>query len=415
MTATLPQGNTYTVEMAFPASATFGTSFILDHATRGKLDDATYTLGGDTWADITDRVTSVQISRGRSRQLDQFNAGVCTIVARNDDRELDPSNTAGTYFGGLLPRRPVRIKANSETLFAGYVDDINLGYDTADAGSATFMCVDAFSLLAQASLNAHTPSAQASDARVTAVLDRAEVDFPTARSIGTGSSTLGAFAVSEGTNALQYLQQVNRSEQGYLFAARDGVFTFRGRGSVLNVTPAITIYDASANGTPYYSDLAVQYGTELLYNRIDTQRSGGSVQTATDTASQDAYLTRTLAMLDLLVSTDNAAADIGTFLLGKFAEPELRVEFVTVVIRDATSAYSELMTLELGDVVSVVRNWSQGTPTSETTAVTVERIAHSITPERHIVTVGFGSVDNRAFLELDDATFGRLDNNLLSF
>jgi hypothetical protein len=45
----------------------------------------------------------------------------------------------------------------------------------------------------------------------------------------------------------------------------------------------------------------------------------------------------------------------------------------------------------------------------------VSGISHNITPGSHIVSYTFESTDGNQYLTFDDAIFGTLDNNLLSF
>jgi hypothetical protein len=47
--------------------------------------------------------------------------------------------------------------------------------------------------------------------------------------------------------------------------------------------------------------------------------------------------------------------------------------------------------------------------------VIVSGITHSITPGSHIIAYTFESTDGSGYLTLDDAIFGRLDENLLAF
>lgn len=392
MAKTLPNGISYKVEILFSG-------------------DAAYT-------DVTANVGSIDISRGRSTELDTFQAGSASVVLINNDREFDPLNTSGTYYGKVVPRIPVKITAGSTQIFTGYIYDWDFDYSFPSGGkdvsAAQVSCIDAFSILGEQTLTAFTPTSQASGARVTAVLDRSEVAFPSAlRSISTGSSTLGEQLVAEGTNVLDYLQQVAASEQGFLFVAGDGKVTFLGRNDVVSTTTAMTFAD-DGTGTKY-QEFSVAYGSELLYNRVVTTRSAGSSYTATDSASIAKYLTKTLTLGDLLVSTDAQAKDIGTNLLAKYNEPELRFAEVSTLIESTASAYTNVVALEIGKVVSVKKTYKTGAPASVTKSCIVEGISHRITPTSHTVNVQLGTADNRAFLRLDNAVFGRLNNNLLGW
>lgn len=72
-----------------------------------------------SWTDISSYVTSVRTTRGRSSEFEQFPAGTCTVVLKDETRRFDPLNTAGPYFGQLLPNVPIRVLAVGATgLFA---------------------------------------------------------------------------------------------------------------------------------------------------------------------------------------------------------------------------------------------------------------------------------------------------------
>jgi hypothetical protein len=233
------------VLVGFETTAGFGNPFQLDNATYGKLN--TGTLGGIQFVDLTTMIQSIGITRGRNRELEQFNAGTASVRFRDPNRILDPLNASSPYYPFVGPRNPIEVYADGIEIFCGLVVDWNLDYGiSANANFVTARCSDAFTVFANQAMNAWTPSEQASGARVNAVLDRPEVVYQGPRSIDTGSSTLGAYAITAGTNVLQYLQNVADSEQGYLFMAGDGTLNFKGRGTALNPTPTIQFTD---NGT----------------------------------------------------------------------------------------------------------------------------------------------------------------------
>lgn len=417
MSSILPNGITYTVEIAFPASASFGNAFVLDDPVKGVLNNATYTLGGNVWADVTADVISVSTNRGRNRELDNFNAGTATIELRNNERQYDVTNTAGLYYGGILPRLPIRVTVESTVIFNGYVEDYDYGYDYPgrqfDFSTISIKAVDGFSILASTYLAEYTNTPQATGARVTTVLDRPEVAYPFGRDISIGSSQLGADTVAEATVALDYLNQVATAEQGYLFCAGDGTLTFKGRNDVVSIAPTMAFSDDGSGVA--YSGFAVQYGTELLYNRVVTSRVGGTTYTTTSPSSQAQYLTIGLVYDNLLVSTDEQAQNLGDYLLSKYSEPEFRFSSLEINLNSPTNDDLEPLELELADTVTVTKNWLTGAPTQITKTCTVEGVEHRIDLTGHRMTVRLGSVDNRVFLRLDNPTFGTLDNNLLGF
>jgi hypothetical protein len=126
------------------------------------FDDGPY-VASPTWTDVTSYVRSTDITRGRSSDDQEFGSANANIVLDNRSGIFNPMNTTGTYYGKLLPRRQIRVRAtNAATtydVFRGYVQGwpvslTNAGYDSV----VTLSCFDALGLLAQST----TPSNWAS-------------------------------------------------------------------------------------------------------------------------------------------------------------------------------------------------------------------------------------------------------------
>jgi hypothetical protein len=404
------------VLVGFQSTTGFGTPFLLDDAYWGVLDTADRgTLGGVTMVDLTSLVESVNITRGRSRQLDQFNAGTATIAFNNDTQILNPSNTSSIYYPFVLPRCPVQILANGVPIYTGLITDWNLDYDIANQDMMYASCADNFTVLANQALNARTPSAELSGARINTVLNYTEINYQGARAIDTGSSNLGAYAISQDTNVLNYLQQINTSEQGFLFMSANGTLTFKGRASVLNPVAGAT-FNTDGTGLPYQT-LINQFGDELLYNYIITQSPAGAVQTTSDSTSIALYQSQQYALTDLLNSSTTEVAGLGSYLLGKYRNPVLRFTGLSTQLSALSAANQNIcLNLDMTNICTVVKNFVVGTPATETQTLIVSGVSHNITPGSHIVSYVFESTDQNAYFTLDDSIFGTLSTtNLLSF
>ena len=408
------------VLVGFQTTAQFGAAFQLNDAVYGLLN--TGKLGGVFYADLTSLTESISITRGRSRQLDQFNAGTAVVSFNNSTRVLDPLNTSSTYYPGVVPRCPIQILANGIPIYTGLITDWNLEYDISSNGDRMYAaCSDNFTVFANTTLVAHTTTQELSSTRIDNVLNYSEVNYVGARAIGTGSSTLGGtaasaeFSIADGTNLLTYLQLVNTSEQGYLFMAADGTLTFKGRSSVLN-----PLADATFTYTGLginYQTLENQYGDELLYNYIVTQSPGAGAQQITSNATSIAqYQSQSLNITNLLNSSTSEVAGLGNYLLGKYANPVLRFTNVSTQLSALTEANQNVcLNLDLTKIATVAKNFTTGTPLTESQTLIVSGISHNITPGSHIITYTFESTDGNQYLTLNDAIFGTLDNNLLSF
>ena len=404
------------VLVGFQSTTGFGTPFQLNDSFYGVLDTVGRgTLGGVTMVDLTSIVESVNIKRSRSRQLDQFNAGTATIAFNNDSQILNPNNTSSPYYPFVLPRCPVQILANGISIYTGLITDWNLDYDISNQDMMYASCADNFTVLANQAINAVTPSTQGTGARINAILDLTEINYQGARSIDTGSSTLGAYAIDQDTVCLNYLQQVNTSEQGYLFMSANGTLTFKGRSSVLNPVAGAT-FNTDGTGLPYQT-LVNQFGDELLYNYIITQSPAGAVQTTSSATSIALYQAQQYALTNLLNSTTTEVAGLGNYLLGKYQNPVLRFTGLSTQLTALSSANQNIaLTLDLTSICTIVKNFVAGTPATETQTLIVSGVSHNITPGSHIISYTFESTDGNQYFTLNDAIFGTLSTtNLLSF
>ena len=406
---------TMQVLVGFQTTTGFGSPFLLNDAFYGVLDTAGRgTLGGLQYADLTDLVESVNITRGRNRQLDQFNAGTATVSFDNATRILDPLNTASIYYPFVLPRCPIIILANGIPIYTGLITDWNLNYDIANQDIMYAACSDQFTVLANQALNAVTPAQELSSTRINTILNLPEILYQGPRDITTGSSTLGAFVITQDTNCLDYLQQVTTSEQGYLYIAGDGTLTFKGRTSVLNpVADATFTYDGT--GIPYQT-LLNEFGDELLYNYIVTESPAGAAQTTSDADSIALYQTQQYVELKLLNSTTSEVAGLGEYLLGKYRNPVLRFNGLSTQLAALTETQQNVcFNLDLTDVCTVTKNFVTGTPSEISQTLIVSGVSHNIVPGSHIISYTFESTDGNQYMTLDDTIFGTLDNNLLAF
>lgn len=399
----------------FDLSATGGNYFTLDSTVKGKLNSATYKLAGDVATDISSYVTSLSISRGRDSQLfADMPAGRWRVVLKNMDRRFDPLYASSPYAGNIVPGKRVQVVSGGVVIADGSVEDWNYDYDPGGY-SATYMdCGDALTQLAATQFTGWSPTAgDTTGVRISSALDLTEVAYTLNRDIDSGVSTLQADTVAWGTNVLAYLNLVASSDLGWLFASAGGSLTFRDRHANLNAVAAVQFDDVGTN-VPY-TGISVAYGSEKLFNRVGIERVGGSQQTSESTASQATYRVRSLTQTGLLLEDDTQSAEMASYLLGIYADPELRISSLTVQLAGLTgSQQRQVLGLDLTSLVSVTF-----TPNKIGTAITrtciIEGISHNITPASHVVTFALGDVDRRATLRLDDTVFGKLDSNVLTF
>jgi hypothetical protein len=249
-----------------------------------------------------------------------------------------------------------------------------------------------------------------SGARVTEILDLVEVNYPLAtRAISSGTTTLGAYQVDANTNALSYLQQCAEAERGYFYVAANGDLTFTDRADVIFTPAVLTTFADDGVGLSYQA-LDVIYGQELLYNRIQVTRDGGTLQTADDLTSQTTFGVSTYAIDSVLLASDAQSLALADSLLTQYSEPRYRFDNMRINLTNFSNVDRDVVNaLEFGTVIGVTRTYTSGFPLSVTQSYLIERITHQITPGTHTVEFGLRYADLVNSFLLDDVVFGVLD------
>lgn len=424
------------VELLMKTTGSFGNWFILDES---ELDNGRLAPVLD-WVDITEDVMSVNTNRGRSRDIDSFQAGTANIEFKNLNRKYDPSNRSSPYQGNIIPMREIRITGivNDENfrLYRGYVQDWEVDYSHKGIMSTTTArCADAFAILAMQELEeiSASHSGDTSGERIERVLDLPEVDFPNdIRNINTGLSIFGDTEFGE--NALQYLQTCEDSESGSLFVAKDGTLTFVERNNIApdltqetsvdlgseeeaNDLLPIVFGDTSDPVEIPYQDITVDFSTDLLYNRIITEGTSGNVQKSFDEDSQEAYQIRTLKRTGQFVSNDDEMQDQADWLIGRFSVPDLRFKDVSTVIDSLSEdKQKKLFSLELARKIEIRKTPpGEGDPATIIQSVVIDGLSFSWTPDRFNCKVRVSGGETVFPFTLNDEFVGILDQNKLGY
>ena len=394
-------------------------AFVLDDPIKGVLDNTQFPLGGERFFDITPRLVTTSVRRGKNNALDRIDAGIVTIVVDNSDREFDPLYENGPYFGQLVPRRSVRVSANDLPVFVGFIDDFDIQYEPGKQSVVQIQVSDAFSVLANSGLEEFTPESELSGDRIITVLDRPEVDWPIElRDIDPGNSVMLDTDVAEGTGTLEYLQLVSDSEFGTLFLAKDGKIAYRERNAIPNI-PNIVFSDEIVAGEYIgiqFADVNIVYGSENLYNRIALENADLFPEQAyaEDVDSQIFYGPRLLSKSGLLVQDPAQLEFLAEFLLARYKEPQYRFETVTVVMDTLTLANQDaVLDLEIGDIV-LVRFEPSDIPPAIEQYCRIIGVNHDWNPTSKNISFSLERLDFAIFI-LDDAVLGVLDDDRLAY
>lgn len=110
-----------------------------------------------TWTYLTDTpnlVAGYEIDRGRQYEFDRTDTGTCTVTINDVDGLLDPTNSAGPYFGKIDPLRQIivdlwnPVTEDYHTRFRGFIDELDYVVDPSQqVTQLKISCVDLFAIL----------------------------------------------------------------------------------------------------------------------------------------------------------------------------------------------------------------------------------------------------------------------------
>jgi hypothetical protein len=178
------------VSVAFDLSANgIGNYFTLDDPVKGVLDNTTYVLAGDVLVDLTDRVRSLQVKRGRNLQLGRFTAGAANITFDNRDRYLDP-----TYLATIGTRTNLVTNPSFEVDTTGWVTGFNANAMTNTVVRSTATSVFGAAALLR-SVTAGTPG-------------QMNLNWPSVTVSASTAYTFSAYVYTNRTHAIQLILSV---------------------------------------------------------------------------------------------------------------------------------------------------------------------------------------------------------------
>ena len=401
-------------------------SFTLDSSIKAVLNNTTYTLGpGTSFADVTDGVLDVSITRGRRDIGDQFVPGIMNFTLNDQlaDGAFNPFNTDSPTYDpannepGIAPMRRVRFyRYNSlgvaESLFQGFIVTYDYQFNLDGNDLVTVQAIDDQYLLSQAFLDEWNVTEQVASARVVELLALPEVDAFQGvgqQSIETSAITLGgaaAYTVPSGSNAQGYLNDIMAAEQGRAFVDRSGVFTFQKRIGATLAGASVDFGDNDPSHYPYDS-VSINFGADKVINRASVTHLGATgPETVDDLASQAKYFIQAIAYTESLVHNDTAALALATYLIQ--GEPSATLTSVNTGFQMlSTGERDNVAILEIGDTISVEKTI---TTTATTTSVIaqesfIEGIEHRISySQPHQVTIYTSPTTVYQLFVLDSST-----------
>ena len=423
------------VQLGFTSAGASAPFFTFDSEALGTLDAAASQLGGgQVLVDVSAYVRDFNTTRGKTRELDRFQAGQATVSFNNSNRIFDPTFEASPFFGQIEPRRQMVISVDDIVQYEGTIDDWNIGYEQGGNSVAVAIAFDGIANLANIKLQDFTPSGSVLDYKffilndaTRGTLDEANnllagtdgvvttgrainsaldhIEWPESkRDLDTGEAVVESDPIANDTIVLDYLQKVATSEPSGVFISKTGDVKFIQRNSAFLGTQPF--FSDDGTGIPY-SIVSVIFGTELLYNEVIVTNSSTQASLNSET-SISLYGKRDL-LRETFLNSFAQLAQLAGFLIAKFSQPEFRFEVIEVNLDnlDATQR-AAMLNLELGDVVQVKFTPSDIPPAIERYGEVISTKSR-FTPTSEIIQIGLQSVQG-ALIVLDTEAFGQLNS-----
>jgi hypothetical protein len=370
--------------------------------------------------DVSNQVDSIQTSRGRNAQADQFQTGQLSLRIVDQNGDFNPQNLSSPYAGLLNPMRKVQITATysgvTYPIFSGFIT----GYttttpkDTGEIVYTTITAVDAFRLAqnAQISTVAGATAGETSGNRINDILN--QIGWPASmRDIDTGLTTMQADPGTPRT-ALEAMQTVELSEYGSLYVNANGEFVFQDRAfTTSSVSGTPVVFNDNGTGISYFNALWI-LNDVLIYNSAQITRTGGTTQTAINQPSIDKYFIHSYNQQNLLMQTDAVALDYARAYVASRAETTTRCDAITLDLYTANydAGITAALDLDFFDPVSITTTQPGSSALSKT--LQVFGVAHSITPNSWKTQFTTLEPIIDGFI-LDSTISGILDTSVLSY
>jgi len=401
----------------FSTGASLAQDMILD---TGLLDTNVLSSGSTVIVDVSNQVDSIQTTRGRDAQADQFQTGQLSLRIVDQNGDFNPQNPASPYAGLLSPMRKVQITATysgvTYPIFAGFIT----GYSTTtpkftgDVVYTTITAVDAFRLAQNAQISTVTgaTAGQYSGTRINKILDA--IGWPTSmRDIDTGLTTMQADPGTART-ALGAMQTIEISEFGALYVDASGSFVFQDRKfTIKSVLGTPVVFNDNGTGIEYFNALWL-LNDVLIYNSAQITRRGGTTQSASNQASIDKYFIHSYNQQELMMETDQVALDYAGSYVASRAETTTRCDAITLDLytNNYDLGIKAALGLDFFDPVTITT--TQPGSSALTKTLQVFGVGHSITPNSWKTQFTTLEPIIDGFI-LDSTLYGILDTSVLAY
>ena len=368
---------------------------------------------GGSWVTLPS-VQAINIFRGRRLQIDDYSIDNMTV-----ESEFPSSWTTTPKLGdtiiAYIYKPGVLVGTDNFGAFWGRIRDVQINYGMVpNEDKVTISCEGIQGDWGRAQLTNYALTQDRTDNQVQQVGATAGLSIGafTGRSIGSSQTYTG--------NAFALINDITRTEEARMFA---GSLTYRSTPTIYwfgrNTPKQTTFYWNDGTGATYlyqmkYEQIQFRSSADNYYTSVTITPAGLAAQTATLGTTPIFGWNK-----DTLDYTTSQASDHAQWVLNNFQTKDQMLASITFTdVQQTVSGYPPPNDFNF-DVIQVItsainclgRIYFRGA----TYNTILEGISISATPEQTRVTVYMSGQDTNAYMILDNAIFGKLDNNKLGF
>ena len=402
----------------FSTGASFGNPFIIDQSRLGQ--DVFADTSSSLIIDVSDLVDTISTNRGRQLSAEQFNTGTASVRILDQNGDFNSQNTASPYYSYLSPMRKIAITATysgvTYPIYAGYITAYTTSTPrfTGDLVFTTITAVDGFRLFQNAQFFGVTgaTAGETTGSRVSKILDT--IGWPASmRDIDTGQTTVQADPGTQRT-ALAALQTVAITEYGAMYMGADGSAVFQDRNvTVGSIGGTAKVFSDDGTGIGYSNVLWVFDDTQI-YNLATITRTGGSVQTVSNSSSISQYFTHSYNQSGLLMETDAEALNYAKAFVASRKDTAVRVDSLTLDLQQDNYDAGTIAALSLDFFDPITVTTSQPNPTTLVKTEQVFGVSMQIRPDSWKVNFTTAEPIIDAFI-IGSSLYGILGTSVLSY
>jgi len=228
--------------------------------------------------DLTINTKSIHFSRGKSDELGKAEVGQLSITLNNADGLYTPSNSDGSLYGSLLPKRPIKVyysgSGTNYDLFYGFIEEI-IPHPHKTEQDCIITVTDGLDFLSRNDMSTALYKATLTGTIHGYILDDAGWSA-TMRTLDDGQDTV-PYWYGHDVKARYAQTELDDNEQGFSYVDGSGYFNFEDR----HYRSTATHQTSQATFSNTMSNIEYNLNPKNVYNQVKVRVTPWELQSIT--------------------------------------------------------------------------------------------------------------------------------------